>query len=266
MADKYTVTALDSNVYTNTANWVGGVAPIANDDVFFQFTSTSGLAGSDQSATELDDIEVLSSCTGPAGSADTYLQLDQGTANNVVFAGLGVWYLDMGTAGSASVRVDQTANVSDGNAGLYFKNNTNAITTFEVNGGTVRLVNANVTTLVVREGATAYIDTACTVGTVVCDGGTVVDYGCGLTTWDHISGTGTKHGSDAYTVNVYGGTLYNNGTGDCTANVYGGMFDSASDGRSKNVTLTYYGGTALLGNNVSLTDTFNAAVQITQAV
>ena len=263
MANLYTVTGLDSAVYTNTANWVGGSAPSANDSVFFQFDATQSLDGSDQSATELDDIEVLPTCTGDAGSASAYLQLDQGTSNSVVYAGSGTWYLDMGGAGSALVRVDRTRQASNGQAGLYFKNDTAAVTSFEVNSGVVRLVNANITTLVVRSGATVYIDTASTIATIKCDGGTVIDYGCALTTWDHQSGTGIKYGADAYVVNVYGGSFYNDGTGTATATVYGGTFDSRRDAQNKSVTLTMRGGTALVSPSVTLTDTFDTGVTIT---
>ena len=238
------------------------LAPVANDNLFFQFGTTLNLDGSNQGSTEFDDIEVLTTCTGNAGSADDYLQLDQGTSNRVVFAGGGTWYLDMGTAGSALVRVDRTRSASNGAAGLYFKNNTNAITLFEVNDGVVRLVNANITTLVVRSGATVFIDSASTVATIKNDGGTITDYGSGVTTWDQISGTGTKFGSDAYAANVYGGTLNNDGTGTATAVVYGGTFDSKRDNQSKSVTLTMNGGTAKIGPNVTLTDTINTGVTI----
>lgn len=262
MAEKYTVTSLDSSLYTNTANWIGGVAPIATDDVFFQYDSVTNLAGSDQSATELGDINILPTCVGGAGTADTYLQLDQAASASTIFAGSGTWYLDLGTSGSALVRVDRTRSASNGQAGLYLKNNTNPITLCDVVGGVVRLVNTNVTTLVVRAGATVYIDKASTVATIKNDGGTVVDYGSALTTWDQIGGTGTKYGADAYAANMYGGTLYNDGTGTCTAVVYGGTFDSLRDNQSKSVTLTMNGGTAKIGPNVTLTDTLNTGVTI----
>lgn len=265
MADKYTLTTLANAAYTNTGNWIGGVAPVANDNIFAQFDNTLDMAGSDQSATELDDITVLPTCTGNAGTAAAYLQLDQGTANKVVFAGGGVWYLDMGTAGSALVRVDRTGTASNGNAGLYFKNNTNAITLMEVNGGVVRLVSAVVTTLVVKSGATVYIDPASTVTTIICDGGTVVDYGAAIVTWKHNAGTGTKYGTDNYAVNVYGGVFYNDGTGTATATVYGGLFNSSRDTQTKSVTLTVNGGQASIGSNVTLTGTFNTKVSITAA-
>ena len=262
MADKYSITTLADGDHTNTANYVGSVAPAANDNMFYQYAASQPLAGSDQSGIELDNIEVLPTCFGGAGSADTYLQLDQGAANGVIFAGSGVWYLDMGGAGSASVRVDRTANASNGNAGLYFKNDTAAITSFEVNGGVVRLVAANITTLVVRSGATVYIDAASTVVTVVNDGGTVIDYGAAVTTWNQKAGTGTRYGSDVYAANIYGGTLYNDGTGTATVVQYGGLFDSERDNRAKSVTLRFNGGSAKIGPGVTLTETLNTSVTI----
>ena len=263
MADKYSITTLADGDHTNTANYVGGAAPTANDNIFYQYSASQPLAGSDQSGIELDNIEVLPTCFGGAGSADTYLQLDQGAANGVIFAGSGVWYLDMGNAGSASVRVDRTANASNGNAGLYFKNNTNAITLFDVAGGVVRLVEANITTLVVRNGATVYVDAASTVGAIQNDGGTVIDYGAAVTAWIQNSGTTTKYGADAATLTTYGGTFYNDSTGTLTATMYSGILDCARDARAKNLTLTHNGGTAIVGANVTLTDTLNTTVTIT---
>ena len=263
MADLYTITTLADGTYTTAGNWIGGSAPVANDDASFQYDASQALAGSDQSATELDNIDVLPTCTGNAGTADTYLQLDQGAANTVVYAGTGIWYLDMGTSGSASVRVDRTRSASNGNAGLYFKNNTNAITLFDVAGGVVRLVEANITTLVVRNGATVYVDAASTVVTIQNDGGTVIDYGAAVTAWIQNSGTTTKYGADAATLTTYGGTFYNDSTGTLTATMYSGILDCARDARAKNLTLTHNGGTAIVGANVTLTDTLNTTVTIT---
>jgi len=236
--------------------------PATNDNLFFQHTSTISFAGSDQSGVELDDIAVLPSCTGNAGSADDYLQLDQGTANSVTYEGGGTWYLDMGTSGSASVRVNQSLKPSGGLSGLYFKNNTNAITEFIVSNASVRLVDAVITTLTVNQGAVVIIDDDCTITTIVNNGGTIIDYGCALTTWTQIDGTGTKTGSDAYVLNIHGGTFYNDGTGTVTATVDGGTFDSARDGRSKNVTLTLNNGTAILGSAVTPTITLNSTTTL----
>lgn len=263
MADKYTLASLAAAGYTSTSNWIGGAAPVANDNVFFQFDATQDMDGSDQSATELDDIYITRDCTGNAGTPAAYLQLDQGTTNKVVYEGTGTWYLDLGTAGSAAVRVDRTKTATNGTAGLYFKNSTNAITLFEVNGGTVRLVNANITTLVVRNNATVIIDSACTIGTIDCDGGNITDYGCALTTWNHNGGTGVKYGSDAYAINLYGGNFFNDGTGTATAVVYEGLFNSDRDSRSKSLTLTQNGGQVTIGPNVTLSGTFNTGIVIT---
>lgn len=260
MADIYTIETLASASYTNTSNYVLGSAPSANDNVFFQHNNT--LDGSDQSATELDDIHVLPTCIGTIGTADTYLQLDQGTTNSTYFAGRGASYIDLGTAGSALVRVTQTKGAANGQAGLYLKNNTNAITLMEVRGGVVRLVEANITTLVVGQGATVYIDSTSTVATIDNAGGTVIDYGAAINTVDQSGGTMMKSGDDAYSLNLYGGTFFNDGTGAATVVQYGGDFDSARDPRGKNVTLTLNGGAAVIGANVNLTDTFNATTTI----
>ncbi|NBQ49121.1 MAG: hypothetical protein EBY40_00225 [Marivivens sp.] len=262
MAEKYTELTLDSGVYTNTANWVGGVAPVATDDVFFQFGATQAMTGSDQSATELGDIEVSTLCAGNAGSADTYLQLDQATSAKTVFAGSGIWYLDLGTSGSAEVRIDKTRAASGGSSSLYFKNNTNAITLMTVASGNVRLVDANITTLVVREGATVYIDEGCTVTNIHNEGGDIIDYGSTATTWYHRLGTSTKYGNDAVNLNMYGGTFYNDGTGTITASMYGGLLDVSRDNRSKTVNATMNGGTLKVGPNVTLSETINTITTI----
>lgn len=238
--------------------------PNAGDDLNFRHSSGT-MAGSDESAVEYADINVLAECTAGAGSSNKYLQLDQGTSNLVTFAGLGTWYLDLGTSGSEEVRVDQTAQAQQGNAGLYFKNETNAITLFICNGGTTRLVAANITTLIVQPGATVYIDKACTIPTVINNGGTVIDYGCGITTWKQNKGTSVKQGADDFALSMYGGTFYDDGTGTCTATQYGGTLDALRDAQTKTVVLTRYGGTFLKGSNTTVTDTLNAPCKITDA-
>lgn len=238
--------------------------PAANDNLGFIFSSGT-LAGSDQSGVELDDIEIFAECTGNAGTLDNYLKLDQGTANSVVFAGLGTWYLDMGTSGSASVRVDQTATTVQGKSGLYFKNDTNAITLFEVNAGSVRLVNANITTLVVGAEASVIIDKDCTVPTVINNGGEIIDKGAAITTWKQNGGNSTKAGSDDFAATVYGGSLYWDGTGTCTATTYAGLLDANRDAQTKTLVLTYNGGTVVKGSNTTITDTLNAPVRLTDA-
>lgn len=261
MADKYTVTALDSGVYTNTANWAGGVAPVAADNIFMQFDSTTAMSGSNQSATELGNITILPSCAGEIGSADTYLQLDQATTKSVVFGGAATAYLDLGTSGSA-MRVDKTKSATGGKAGLYLKNNTTPLVLLDLRGGVTRLVSATVTRLIVSAGATVIVDSASTVATIDNNGGTVIDYGAAITTINSTDGTITKTGSDDYALNIYGGTVYNDGTGTATVTQYGGRFDSARDSRDKNVTLTRNGGVAIIGANVALTPTINVTTTL----
>jgi len=260
MADLYTVTALDSAVYTNTANWEGGSAPAADDDVTFRFDNSTALAGSDQSAVELDDIEVLPACTGDAGSENAYLQL----ANKTIFSGRGTWYLDLGTSGSAEVRVTQTKSASNGSSALYFRNNTNAITLFVVESGNVRITApSTITSLVVKANATVYIEEGATVATIYNEGGTIIDGGASVTTWEQRLGTTTRNGSDTASVNMYGGVFYNDSTGALTAVCYGGLLDAARDNRGKSVTLTLNGGTAIIGPNVTLSDTLNSVTTMT---
>ena len=262
MADIYWKEAAATTAYATATNWVGDTAPVANDSIFLQ--GTTGIVGSDQSATELDDIVVLPTYSGAVGTADTYLQLDQGALNKMVFAGTGTSYIDLGTAGSALVQVDATGNPTAGQAGLYLKNNTNPITLIEVNSGTVRLVNCLATTLVVKAGATVYIDSASTI-TTVDNNGTVLSDSAALTTVNQFAGTATINGSDAYAGNLYGGTLVSNSTGTATVTTYGGILDLSKSGISRAVTLTYNGGTVQGINNVTLTDTINAPANITEA-
>lgn len=241
-----------------------GKLPVANDDLGFLFSGT--MSGSDQSSIEYDDIEVYSTCTGAAGTQDDYLKLDQGTANSVVFAGTGAWYLDMGTSGSASVRVDQTKAGVQGSSGFYFKNDTNAITSFYANAGSTRLVDANITTLVVSPGATVIIDSASTIPTIINNGGSVVDYGCTNTTYKQTAGTTVREGSDDFALSMYGGVFYWDGTGTCTATTYNGTLDAERDAQTKTLALTYNGGTVLKGSNTSIgTPTVNAPAKISPA-
>ena len=262
MADKYWKTDAASSTYATATNWVGDVAPAANDSIFLQ--GSTAIDGSDQSATELDDITVLPTYSGGIGTADTYLQLDQGTTNKLVFAGTGTSYIDLGTAASALVQVDATGTVTSGQSGLYLKNNTGAITLVDVQSGTVRLVDCVVTTLRVAAGATVYIDAASTITTVNANG-TVISDSAALTTVNVLAGTTTINGSDAYTGNVRGGTLVSNTTGTATVTTYGGTLDLSRSGTSRSVTLTYNGGTVQGIQNVALTDTINAPATLSPA-
>lgn len=238
MADKYTVVALDSAVYTNAANWVGAAAPTANDNIYFQHAGT--LDGSDQSATELDDIHILPECTGTIGSPDTYLQLDQGTSNAMYFAGGGTSYIDLGTAGSALVRVDRTKAARNNKAGLYLRNVTNAITTLQVQGGVVRLdgeTASTVTTANVSVGATLIIGEGATIATVNNNGGVVLIEGA-ITSLYNTGGVATFNGTDAATlVQVTGGTVLCNTSGTITtATVDAGTLDFSGSRLSRTVT------------------------------
>lgn len=262
MADKYWKTDAATSAYATGTNWVGDSAPVANDNIFLQ--GSTGIDGSDQSATELDDITVLPTYSGAIGTADTYLQLDQAAANSLRFAGTGTSYIDLGTSGSALVQVDRTGVVTTGLSGLHLKNNTNAITLMDVQGGTVRLVACNITTLRVAAGATVYIDAGSTVGTINSNG-TVNSDSAALTTVNVLNGTTTVNGSDAYTGNVYGGTLVSNTTGAATVTTYGGTLDLSKSGTSRSVTLTYNGGTVSGIQNVTLTDTINAPATLSPA-
>lgn len=262
MPDKYWKTDAATTAYATATNWVGDVAPIANDNILLQ--GSTAIVGSDQSGTELDDITVLPTYSGAIGTADTYLELDQGTANKMVFAGTGVSYIDLGTSGSALVQVDATGQVTAGQSALYLKNDTNAITLIDVQSGTVRLVACTATTLRVAAGATVYIDAASTI-TTINSNGTVVSDSAALTTVNVLKGTTTINGTDAYAGNVYGGTLVSNTTGAATITTYGGTLDLSKSGTTRAVTLTYNGGTVSGIQNVTLTDTINAPATLQPA-
>ena len=262
MADIYWKIAAATSTYATATNWVGDTAPVANDSILLQ--GTTAIDGSDQSAVELDDITVLPTYSGGIATADTYLQLDQGAANKMLFAGTGASYIDLGTSGSALVQVDATGTPTSGQSGLYLKNATNPITLVSVKSGTVRLVNCNVTTLQVSAGATVYIDAASTVVTVNCNG-TLTSDSAALTTVNVLNGTATINGSDAYAGNVYGGSLISNTSGTATVVTYGGTLDLSKSGVSRSVTLTYNGGTVEGIQNVTLTDTINAPATLSPA-
>lgn len=63
------------------ANWSGAAIPIANDDVFFENSSQSVIDTLDQSAIELDSLNIAQSFTGSIGLAATPLQIDSPIVN-----------------------------------------------------------------------------------------------------------------------------------------------------------------------------------------
>ena len=63
------------------ANWSGAAVPIANDDVYFENSSQSVIDTLDQSAIELDSLNIAQSFTGDFGLAATPLQIDSPIVN-----------------------------------------------------------------------------------------------------------------------------------------------------------------------------------------
>jgi hypothetical protein len=67
--------------WETAANWTGAAVPIGDDDVYFEDSSQSVTANLDQSAVELDSLNIAQSYTGSIGDDDTALEIDSPIVN-----------------------------------------------------------------------------------------------------------------------------------------------------------------------------------------
>lgn len=65
--------------YATAANWVGGVAPVATDDVIIDGTSQHDIDGSNQSGTALESFTITPNYVGSIGSSGASLRITAST-------------------------------------------------------------------------------------------------------------------------------------------------------------------------------------------
>lgn len=225
--------------YSDTANWFGGNAPGAADDV--RIPAGSGdIDGGDYSATAIGDFVVEPGYTGTIGDATTSLKIDPDAFR---FEGLGQAYFNLHSA-AISPQIFSSAAAATGLSGIYVVGS--ALVTINVMGGSVGIAS--------RAGETTTVATIRVVGT----GANVrVGKGTSLTTYYQKDGKGELHCA-ATTVSCFGGTLSTKEIGAITTlNVYGGNVTPESTGTI--TTLNCNGG------NVDLT-TSGAARTVTSLV
>jgi len=183
-------TTTTTSTFSTSANWNGGSAPAANDDVIIPATNVCNIAAEDFSGTALSSFTVEDGSSITIGTCSTqgiasYLELDLG--------GTGTSVLDYWGSGECYLDIDNAAeiNVHDSTAGTTAKKGLSVVglDNDEVN---VQCGARDSVGLGWREGDTFESDT------VNVDEGEVY-IGSGVT---------QKDGSSAITLNINGGEVW----------------------------------------------------------
>lgn len=141
MSTKVWSGATDGNFQTAT-NWVGGVAPVAADDLIFNSGSVSVTAGLTGNAYALASLTVTENYTGSIGSGATPLTVTDGSTGFAVLtcAGRGAFYKFACTGTTTTVKVDTTPATT-----VYLGSGTFTNVTHSGGGGECRAESAVVT-------------------------------------------------------------------------------------------------------------------------
>lgn len=257
-----TPTAAGSPYHWSVAkNWVGGVVPVAADDVVIDNSSVPIKFGLDQSGTgTLTSLTIGLGFTGTIGLPERNpLGYSEYRGTYLRFAATTVQIGQGGSGGGSSrikwdggsvqttMTVYATGQPADANLPAMLFKGTHASNAVSVIGGSVGLACqpgevSTVLTLRVGGGQSGNISvvggSGLTLGTLNQEGGTVT-LAAGVTTVQKPAGTLTVTGSGACTtLNNDGGTLYWNSTGTITTlnTSFGATTDFRQDTRAKTVT------------------------------
>lgn len=225
--------------WSTPGNWSAATEPVSNDIAIIPASSAQAIAGSDESAVDLDALLVEAGYLANIGSSGSELNI---SADLVKFFGSGnFYYLD-------GAGITDLVLINSGSMSNAIELGGDTITACTILRGTVTLAGTigtmanlrigHVTNresdviLTIAAGATAY--------TVVDQAGGVVTCGSVATTWNQSAGTSTYHGAIAMTtLNLKGGRMSYTSTGTLTtAWVYGGAVLDLTGG-AKTVTDLY---------------------------
>ncbi len=247
-------TAADAD-YTNTANWKGGVVPIAGDDVYFKEGTEDVNVNINQSAVLLDSFHVEKGYTGLIGLAETFLQIQ----SPLLYLG------DNPT--SSTINGSQRVNIDVGSVTAcdIFVNGS-ALTGIDSPRTPIRLLSANASSrlfqtdglasvaddpassssllLVDISGGTLTLGEALTLVTLTARGSAEVILQDDVTTINIFDGNITTLLEVAVTtVNIEGGTILFDSSGTITtANIIGGILDYTNATVPRALTTLNYGG------------------------
>ena len=190
------VTAYDgSSKFSSARNWIGEVAPVADDDVILAAGATAALYGEDFSGTVISSFAVERGNAQAIGSDANPLQLDVGGAGDSVvdLAGSGTTHLDVDNAAEINVTsCPSSGGFSSGAWGLNLRGDGGASATVNFSASGKACFGA--TPEAERLGASTAWD---------CD---EFNVSAGeLTIGSHVQ----KHGGGGFAVNVSGGSVYN---------------------------------------------------------
>jgi hypothetical protein len=271
------------NDISTALNWSLNAVPVATNDIVFEDTSVSALYGmATLAAVTPNSVTVRASFTGALGlpslntlGAAAYPEYRQrnfqflGVTTTVdvgigTGGGAGRVYLDAVT-GAAVFNVWATGSATDANTPTCLINGTNTANVLNVYGNSQVGVGyyggqaPKIATCIVSSGASVYFGPACTLDTVVNNGGTLTILCTVVTAFTQgiAGGTTTFSGAAACPVMaINGGTVAWNSSGTIGATSLtlfaGGTLDFSQDSRAKVVgsSIVLQGGGKVLDPNV----------------
>ena len=178
-----------STAFLTASNWIGGVAPVAGDDIYLVADYPKEISGS--SATEFGALVVEEGYT-----ADCSLNM---SFTSVDFSGTGETLLDVRSA-AITMEIKQTASGGDGTRGLYIRGD--ALTGINIESGSVGIAHKPGDTSVVGEirALAGDLEVGSGVTLTTCyNFGADIKIACDLTTVHVKNGTTTLVGSAAAT-------------------------------------------------------------------
>lgn len=178
-----------TSTFLTSSNWVGGVTPVAGDDIYLVADHPNEISGS--SGTEFGALVVEEGYTAECSLNMSFTSVD--------FAGTGQTTLDVRSA-SITMEIKQTASGGDGTRGLYIRGD--ALTGINIESGSVGIAHKPGDTSVVGEirALAGEVEVGSGVTLTTCyNFGADIDIACSLTTAHIKNGKTTLVGSAAAT-------------------------------------------------------------------
>ncbi len=270
MADKHWHGAAQDGAYGNTQNWLEGIIPAANDDVFVDGDEdiTGGL---DQSAVTIDSFNVQPSYTGKIASAAEELKLTFATTSTLAWRSGAIGWIHLNnTKPVVTVRsklVGEGLHLTGGTAG-------NSVTLVIIRRGELILEKGDYDLILMESDGNVRSDAHLTnlnakvlllrqVGGVYGQDDKDTSSAPNVVAHKMHAGTATITEGDYQDLEQFGGlVLYHVDKADGTldnAEIFGGEFNASGDVRPKIITNLDYHGEAIVNvdngaGNITLTN------------
>ena len=247
-------TAADAD-YTNSANWKGGVVPIAGDDVFFKTGAEDVNVNINQSGVLLSSFNVEKGYTGLIGLTETFLQIKTpllylgNNPTNTTINGSQRINIDVGSVtacdifinGSALTAIDSAKTpvrllVSNVASNIFQTDGRVSVADDPASSSSLALIDSS--------GGFMTIGEAVTLIKLVSRGDASITAQENITTVECFNGTILMDlAATITTLTIEGGTVLFDSSGTVTtANVIGGILDYTNQTTPRTITTLNYGG------------------------